>query len=271
MNLLLQALGWVRWLLDATWELLLAELREHPERALIALWLFARALGKTIQTGQLGVRFRFGRVHGALEPGFHWLAPGLERIRVVPARSQTLDLKQQRLSTPKGLVLELDANLVFRIEDPVLALTEVDDYRAGCLTALALAVQEVVWRYGDHGARELKLMGSELADALQPRLARWGIVVEETGFTTLSPSPRTLRLTQLGARLAERRELLAHFDQAGLTQDRALGLLGSPVQLRERASTRYRRAARLHPRGRNGSPRTQQAPTAKAQASAQET
>jgi len=251
---LLEVWAWISAGFVLVWHILLNELNEHPSGALIALYFVARMTGITIQTGQQGVRYRFGRVVRALGPGFHWKVPGLERIRVVPARSQTLDLERQTLSTPNGLVLELDANLVYRVVDPVKALVQIDDYHEGCLTALALSVQQVIWSHGDDAMRDRDLLDGELVASLAPRLEPWGIEIEEAGFTTLSPSDRTLRFTQLGLRLEERRRLLAHFDGAGLSTRRGLALLGSPLQLRERASARYRSHARKHARRRRAAP-----------------
>src|SRR3954466_5387539 len=71
----------------------------HPGQVLLVLFALLRTLGTTVQTGQAGVLFSFGRARRVLEPGFHPLIPFLQRVRQIPIRSVTLDLHKQRVTT----------------------------------------------------------------------------------------------------------------------------------------------------------------------------
>ena len=81
-----------------------------------------RAMGVTIESGQTGLLFSFGRARRTLAPGFHPLIPFLQRVRRLPTRSRTLDMPAQRVVTLEGLVYHVDANLVYRVIDVRKAL-----------------------------------------------------------------------------------------------------------------------------------------------------
>jgi regulator of protease activity HflC (stomatin/prohibitin superfamily) len=208
-----------------------------------------RALGVTVESGQTALLFSFGRAGKTLDPGFHLLVPFLQRARKVPTRSRTLDLPTQRVVTHLGLVWIANANLVYRIVDVRRALIEIDDLERGMLQMLGLGVQEILrdLRRGETGgSRDLD---GALLHNLQARLEAWGVEVERAGFTSITPSPRTLRLTQLAHIVAERRSRLGEFEARGVRRDWALSLMGSRVEVLKRSRALWQ-ADRAHRRRR---------------------
>ena len=122
------------------WHLLLSWGRQHPASAILVAVAIVRSFGTTVQTGWAGVLFSFGRATKVLEPGFHPLIPIFQKVRQTPIRSITLDLPRQRVTTGDGLVFDVHANIIYRVEDPILALTAIDDVRKGILTLMPLLV-----------------------------------------------------------------------------------------------------------------------------------
>ena len=188
-----------------------------------------RASGVTVESGTTGLLFTLGRIdrpvplllrplvplvrtlpwlsgvpRTLLEPGFHPMIPFLQRARRVPTRSRTLDLPAQKVATFEGYVFVADANVVYRIVDVRRALIMVDDVVEGLKQMLTLGVQDVLRAAS---ARELQ-SGEGLDEALRENLERkvvvWGVEIERAGFPTITPSPRTLRITQLEQRANER-------------------------------------------------------------------
>src|SRR5438445_9955353 len=94
--------------------------------ALLVVLAIVRSFGTTVQSGRAGVLFFCGRTRKVLEPGFHPHIPLLHKVKDTPIRSVTLDLPRQRVSTGDGLVYDVDATLIYRVDDPVKALTAVD-------------------------------------------------------------------------------------------------------------------------------------------------
>jgi len=189
-----------------------------------------RAMGVTVQSGQTGLLFSFGRARRTLAPGFHVLIPFLQRARRVPTRSRTLDLPAQRVATMQGLVYHADANLVYRIFDVRKALIEIDDLERGMLQMLGLGVQEVLRRASHDEIRETERLGRELARNLALRLAPWGVEVERAGFPSITPSPRSVRITQIEKVTGERRQMLLSMQRAGLGGRKALCLIGARIR-----------------------------------------
>ncbi|MDP6408841.1 MAG: SPFH domain-containing protein [Planctomycetota bacterium] len=205
-----------------------------------------RALGVTVRTGSTGILFSFGRARRELEPGFHLLIPFLQVAPRIATRQRTLDLPAQRVATHEGLVYNVDANLVFRVEDATRAVVEIDDLDRGMLQMLGLSVQEVL-----RGLTRGRIStGHELDELLKAataeRLAPWGVCVEKAGFTSITPSAKTLRVTQVRRTVTERGRMLALLPRRGVAPRRALSLLGARGRLssRTRHLRRFARASR---------------------------
>ena len=218
---------------------------------------FFRALFRTIDSGHTGLRFTFGRAGGVLRPGLHLFIPFVQSMRVVPTRSRTMDLPAQRIVTLEGLVFRADANVVFRVVDLHKALIEVDDVLKGMRQMLGLSVQEVLRTANRATVRDNDGLGRALHEALQRRLAPWGIEVERAGFPSIAPDERSVRVTQLIQVTGERRRALGPLLETTGRRDLAAGLVGTrgmPVrrtkalqrlEITRRRILRIRRALRL--------------------------
>ena len=216
-----------------------------------ALFALVRAMGVTVQSGQTGLLFTCGRARKEIPPGFRPLIPFLQQVKKMPTRSRTLDLPAQRVATFQGLVYHVDANVVYRIIDIRKALIQIDVLETGMRQMLGLGVQEVLRRAPQEAMHTSEHLDRDLAANLAERLEPWGVEVERAGFTSIAPSPKTLRLTQLGEVVNERRAMYERLRAAGIERRRALGLVGprrmprpKTLVMRRRAGQR-RRMARL--------------------------
>jgi regulator of protease activity HflC (stomatin/prohibitin superfamily) len=235
--------GWLRGTLEWLWE-------EHKRDVLVAAWAgvwgVMRLAGKTVNSGEIGVKFSFGRVVRVCEPGFYPLVPILQIVRTVPSRARTLDLPRQRLTTANGLVFEVDANVVYRVLDPQKALIQVDSLEKGMLQILGLSVYELLAQLEGDELRVGRELDERLAVRMGQRLEAWGVAVERAGFATLNPSRETIRITQLRRLASTRAKAVATFSRAGL-EGAALGLLGansrpiSRTRSMRTSETRHRR------------------------------
>lgn len=185
-----------------------------------------RATGVQVDTGTTAVRFTFGRAGKTLEHGFHFLIPFVQRAPKVATRARTLDLPAQRVATAEGLVHLVDTAIQFRVRDPRRALVEVEHLDRGLLTMVAMAVQSTLYDAG----RDVLSDRAELELRITARLAAWteawGVSIERVGLTSLTPSPRTLRVTQLRQAIAERERMHARLVTPLGSERRALALLG---------------------------------------------
>ena len=238
--------------LDRVWPYVKGLARDYRVEISYALFgllaALVRAAGVTVVSGTTGLKFSFGRATRLCEPGFHPLLPFLQVVRVVPTRSRTIDLSTQRVTTLDGLVYSVDANLVYRVVDVRKALIEIDQLERGMLQMLGLGVQEVL-RLRDRGSMRVSdRLDHDLRERLERRLEPWGVSIESAGFTTITPTAETLRLTQLSVLGATRADSLGRLEAGGVARRQALALLGPRGRfasrgqvLRERALTRRRR------------------------------
>ena len=194
--------------------------------AVATLAAVVRAMGVTIESGQTGLLFSFGRARRTLEPGFHLLLPFLQKARKLPTRSRTLDLPAQRVVTRGGLVYHAEANLVYRVVDVRKALIEVDELEKGMLQMLGLGVQEVLRGADRADFAEVGQLDRRLTESLSRRLSPWGVAAERAGFPSITPSRATLRITQIGRNVEERVRARSLFEGGGLPEGSALGLIG---------------------------------------------
>ena len=231
-----------------------------------------KASGVTVLSGQTGLLYTVGRTdrrvplplrpfvaalqrtgklktvpRGVLGPGFHPLIPFLQRVRKVPTRSRTLDLPAQTVATFEGYVFIADANLVFRIVDVRKALIQVDDLLRGMEQMLTLGVKEILRAATLRELQSGEGLDERLRLNLEARVAIWGVTVERAGFPSITPSPRTLRITQLRQKVEERERRVAALTAASvdrpLSVASALGAVGSRRVFRTRARAMRRRPA----------------------------
>jgi hypothetical protein len=96
-----------------------------------------------------------------------------------------------------------------------------------------LAVQRVVKVQDRESIRNLKTMVAQVIEELGPVEDQWGVQIHEFGFSTFSPTPETLEITQLRKLAEEKLSLYQEFHKEGLGVEAAVALIsGSVVALR---------------------------------------
>jgi regulator of protease activity HflC (stomatin/prohibitin superfamily) len=240
-------------MLRVLWRVIFDHAVQNPWTVAAALYGLALAFGVTIQSGQRGVLFRWGRVVKELEPGFHWLIPLMHSVKKTPVRSVTIHLADQRVMTADGLVYDVRANVVYRVQDATKALTMVDHIDSGCRAAIPIIVTDVLRVRDQAQLVDRESLNHELSDRMNDWVARWGLVIEQAGFTTIAPSKDVLRTTQIHSKTMERGRALQMLIEGGLDAQSALIMIGSLRQPVGKSSGRYHR--RMLQDGRKGGER----------------
>jgi regulator of protease activity HflC (stomatin/prohibitin superfamily) len=226
-------------ILKAVWQIIWSQAKEHPWTIGVALYGLARTFGVMIQSGQRGVLFRWGRVVKELEPGFHWLVPMMHGIRKTPVRSITMELPAQKVMTSDGLVYDVRVNLVYRVSAATKALTLIDHIDSGCRAAISIIVAELLRIRGQAQLVDRVSLDLELTERTLAWISRWGLVVEQAGFTTIAPHKSVLHTTQLRAKTMERAQGLRMLIDQGLDAESALIMIGTERQPVAESSRRY--------------------------------
>jgi regulator of protease activity HflC (stomatin/prohibitin superfamily) len=84
---------------------------------------------RVIRQYERGVVYRFGRVQqGVRQPGLTWLIPIADRLQKVNMQIITLPVPAQDGITRDNVTVRVDAVIYFKVEDPVRAAVDVQDY-----------------------------------------------------------------------------------------------------------------------------------------------
>jgi regulator of protease activity HflC (stomatin/prohibitin superfamily) len=93
-----------------------------------ALWLAVQNI-RVIKQFERGVVYRFGRVQSRVRPpGLTWLVPFADRLQKVNMQIITLPVPGQDGITRDNVTVRVDAVIYFKVEDPVRAAVDVQDY-----------------------------------------------------------------------------------------------------------------------------------------------
>ena len=83
---------------------------------------------KILAEWERGVVLRFGRFVGVRGPGLIFLIPGVERMVRIDTRTITMDIQPQDVISKDNVTLKVNAIVYFRVMDPELAITQVEDF-----------------------------------------------------------------------------------------------------------------------------------------------
>ncbi len=223
------------------WEWSIDWAKENAYVVSLAIYSGIRALGTTVKSGNTGLFFSMGRATRVLEPGFVFKIPYFQKVVIMPSRARTMDVPDQKVTSVEGLVWFVDVNLVYRIVDIRKAVIEVDVLEKGMEQMLGLSVQEIVRRSARDSMRLSGGLDEHLGEAMGARLEAWGVEVQSVGFTSIRPSPQTLKFTQQQHACEERVKALRQMEEHGISRGYALAMLGTPHIPRRR----FRRAREL--------------------------
>ena len=183
-----------------------------------------------VYDGQHALKFHLGRAQSVVGPGVHFKIPILQRFQVEPTKDTTLDLEPQVIQLSDELVYEVGAKVVYQIVDLRKAVVEVDNLVEGLKNRLVIIVQNVVKAQNRQSIRDMARMVAEVKQALQPVEQQWGVTVHEFGFSTFSPTPETLEITQLHKLANEKLLLFRQFrDDEKLSDEAAVSLISGAV------------------------------------------
>jgi hypothetical protein len=186
-----------------------------------------------VYDGQHALKFTLGRAGMVVGPGVHWKWPIVQAYRVKETKDTTLELEPQTIQLRDDLVYEVGARAVYQIVDLRKATVEVDNLVTGLKNRMVLAVQRVVKAQDRESIRDMPRMVEAVKIDLAVIEQQWGVKIHEFGFSTFSPTPETLEITQLRKLAEEKLELFRHFRDAGLGVEASVALIsGSVVSLR---------------------------------------
>ncbi|MFQ3593951.1 MAG: SPFH domain-containing protein [Gemmataceae bacterium] len=190
-----------------------ATVSQQPRSALLEFLQAITGVFVVVYDGQHALKFTLGRAGNVVGPGVHWKWPIIQAYRIADTRHTTIELEKQAIQLRDDLVYEVGARAVYQIVDLRRALIEIDNLLVGLRNRMVIAIQRVVKAQDRQSIRDLNAMVAAVLDELAPVERQWGITIHEFGFSTLSPTPETLEITQLRKLAEEKLHLYQQFRQ----------------------------------------------------------
>ena len=135
---------------------------------------------KILPEWQRGLVLRFGRFVGVRGPGIIIIIPGVEKMIRVDTRTITMDIPPQDVITLDNVSLKVNAVLYFRITDPELAITKVEDYHFATAQSAQTTLRSTLGQYQmDDLLSQRDKINHTLQDILDRDTEPWGIKISK--------------------------------------------------------------------------------------------
>jgi len=129
---------------------------------------------------QRGVVLRFGRFSRVVGPGLAFACPFIETMVVVDMQPAKLFIPEQEVSTRDKSLLQVDAEVSYRVVDPAKAVTQVENYPSAVRLFCAITFRSVLGELEKDDLRaDLPKANRLYRQLLSETLSNWGIEVSD--------------------------------------------------------------------------------------------
>jgi regulator of protease activity HflC (stomatin/prohibitin superfamily) len=120
-----------------------AELTGYTILILIIIILLSMSI-KVVKEYERAVIFRLGRLLGAKGPGIFFIIPFVDNFVKVDLRIVTVDVPKQKIITKDNVTVGVDAVVYYRVFDPVLAVTKVENYNYAIVMLAQTTLRDII-------------------------------------------------------------------------------------------------------------------------------
>jgi regulator of protease activity HflC (stomatin/prohibitin superfamily) len=177
---------------------------------------------KIINQYEKGLLMRLGKYGGTKEPGITFLIPLVDRLIKVDMRERVINVPPQQVITQDNVTVEVDAVVYYRVEDPVKAEFEIEDFNLACTTLAQTNLRNLIGDMSLDGTLTSRdTINTNLRDVLDDATKPWGVKVTRVEVQKINPP---VDITQAMSRQmkAERDKRAAILDAEGFKQARIL-------------------------------------------------
>lgn len=138
-----------------------------------------------VDEGNVGVFFLDGALKELLPPGLHafWKRAGRVKVLHIDSRETLLDISGQEIMTRDKVTLRLNAICTFRVKDPVLAISSVEDYRQALYREAQLALRATIGSTDlDNLLSDKDSLADKVQRAIKQRVGEFGLKVVGFGI-----------------------------------------------------------------------------------------
>ena len=111
----------------------------------IVLFIILLSSIKVVNTGYLYVVERLGQFHRILEPGWHFVIPGVDFVRKkVSTKQQILDVPPQSVITKDNVKISVDNVIFYKMLNAKDAVYNIEDYKSGIVYSATTNIRNIL-------------------------------------------------------------------------------------------------------------------------------
>ena len=112
---------------------------------LVIIFIVLLSSIKVVNTGYLYVVERLGQFHKILEPGWHFIIPGVDFVRKkVSTKEQILDVQPQSVITKDNVKISVDNVIFYKMINAKDAVYNIEDYKAGIVYSATTNIRNIL-------------------------------------------------------------------------------------------------------------------------------
>ena len=112
---------------------------------LVIIFIVLLSSIKVVNTGYLYVVERLGQFHKILEPGWHFIIPGVDFVRKkVSTKQQILDVQPQSDITKDNVKISVDNVIFYKMINAKDAVYNIEDYKAGIVYSATTNIRNIL-------------------------------------------------------------------------------------------------------------------------------
>lgn len=191
---------------------------------------------RIIEPTQKGLIERFGKYNSFAKPGFNWIIPVVDRLRIVNITEMMVEADQQEIITKDKLNAIVDAQVYFKVKDDENSVKasqyNVYNYKEQIVQLSRTTLRNIIGTMSLNEANsERGKINTSLMDTLSKETEKWGIEVVRTELKEINP-PKDVQETMNKVVIAEN-EKQAAVDFASATEIKADGERRAKIKIAE--------------------------------------
>jgi len=112
---------------------------------LVVIFIVLLSSIKVVNTGYLYVVERLGQFHRILEPGWHFIIPGVDFVRKkVSTKQQILDVPPQSVITKDNVKISVDNVIFYKMLNAKDAVYNIEDYKSGIVYSATTNIRNIL-------------------------------------------------------------------------------------------------------------------------------
>ena len=133
---------------------------------------------KQVNQYERGVKFRFGRYVGLMQPGWRIIIPIIEGWRRVDMRIRTFDVTSQECVSKDNISIRVNAVLYFKVEDASKAILEVEEFEFAVSQLSQTTMRNIVGEFElDEILQQREKISKKIQSIVDGATDVWGIKV----------------------------------------------------------------------------------------------